>query len=125
MQEKKEVNELVVNRLKKERKEWRADHPFGFVAKPVTNPDNTANMLRWECEIPGPKDSIWEAGLYHLTIDFSNDYPVRYFIPEAGPPSACSDQCSRTPTSTPQEQSACPSSTRRKTGNPTSQSSKS
>lgn len=33
--EKKEINELVINRLKKERKEWRSDHPFGFVAKPI------------------------------------------------------------------------------------------
>jgi ubiquitin-conjugating enzyme E2 I len=33
--EKKEVNDLVINRLKKERKDWRGDHPFGFVAKPI------------------------------------------------------------------------------------------
>ena len=77
MQDKREVNELVINRLKKERKEWRSDHPFGFVAKPMTNADNTLNMLKWECEIPGLKDSPWETGFYHLTIDFANDYPVR------------------------------------------------
>lgn len=49
MNDKKEVNELIVNRLKKERKEWRSDHPFGFVAKPVTNGDGSVNMLRWDC----------------------------------------------------------------------------
>jgi len=47
--EKKEINELVVNRLKKERKEWRSDHPFGFVAKPQENNDGTTNMLKWHC----------------------------------------------------------------------------
>jgi ubiquitin-conjugating enzyme E2 I len=47
MIEKKEVNELVINRLKKERKEWRLEHPFGFVAKPMNNSDGTCNMLRW------------------------------------------------------------------------------
>ena len=47
--EKKEINELVINRLKKERKEWRSDHPFGFVAKPLENPDGTTNMLKWHC----------------------------------------------------------------------------
>ncbi len=49
LMEKKEINELVINRLKKERKEWRSDHPFGFVAKPVENPDGTVNMLKWHC----------------------------------------------------------------------------
>ena len=47
--EKDTVNELVINRLKKERKEWRADHPFGFVAKPMTNRDGTQNLLKWDC----------------------------------------------------------------------------
>lgn len=56
---KKEVNELVINRLKKERKDWRSDHPFGFVAKPSDNPDGTTNLLKWNCIIPGPKDSPW------------------------------------------------------------------
>lgn len=75
--EKKEVNELVINRLKKERKDWRSDHPFGFVAKPVENSDGTANMLKWQCQIPGPKDSPWEGGVYALTMDFAHDFPVR------------------------------------------------
>ena len=50
---------MVINRLKKERKEWRGDHPFGFVAKPIESNDGTTNMLKWHCEIPGPKDSPW------------------------------------------------------------------
>lgn len=40
--------------------------------------DGTTNMLKWICEIPGPKGSPWEEGVYGLTMDFSNDYPVRY-----------------------------------------------
>jgi ubiquitin-conjugating enzyme E2 I len=67
----------VINRLKKERKEWRSDHPFGFVAKPLENNDGTFNMLKWHCEIPGPKDSPWEGGSYVLMMDFTHDYPVR------------------------------------------------
>lgn len=81
-----EVNELVVNRLKKERAEWRKNHPYGFVAKPITSNDGSFNMLKWECEIPGPKGSVWEGGIYRLTMDFANDYPVRYFISESRPP---------------------------------------
>ena len=75
--EKNDVNEMVINRLKKERKIWRADHPFGFVARPFTHLDGTDNMLKWNCQIPGPKGSPWEGGSYHLTMDFSQDYPIR------------------------------------------------
>lgn len=49
LMEKKEINELVINRLKKERKEWRSDHPFGFVAKPIEANDGSLNMLKWHC----------------------------------------------------------------------------
>ena len=35
-------------------------------------------MLKWHCEIPGPKESPWEGGSYILTMDFTHDYPVRY-----------------------------------------------
>ena len=78
MDDKVEANELVISRLKKERKEWRQDHPFGFSAKPTTNTDGSINMFKWECIVPGPNGTIWEGGAYHLYIDFTNDYPVRY-----------------------------------------------
>ena len=51
-------NELVITRLNQERKAWRQDHPHGFVARPLTLEDGTTNLLRWLCEIPGPKDVI-------------------------------------------------------------------
>ena len=56
---------------------WRSDHPFGFVARPSKLEDGTLNMLRWECEVPGPKESPWDGGFYKMIIDFSSDYPVR------------------------------------------------
>ena len=28
----------------------------GFVAKPMTNPDGTTSLMKWLCEIPGPKE---------------------------------------------------------------------
>ena len=45
----------------------------------MTNHDGSANMLKWECWIPGPKGTVWEGGVYILTMDFTTDYPVRYF----------------------------------------------
>lgn len=47
--EKKESDEVVMARLKKERKDWRSDHPFGFVARPLENLDGSFNMLKWIC----------------------------------------------------------------------------
>ncbi|OQV21186.1 SUMO-conjugating enzyme UBC9-B [Hypsibius exemplaris] len=66
---------LALNRLAEERKSWRKDHPFGFVAKPSENADGSSNMWVWDCIIPGPKGSIWEPGQYHLKMKFKEDYP--------------------------------------------------
>ena len=63
-------NDLVITRLNQERKAWRQDHPHvnifiiklfiikvqGFVAKPINSEDGTVNLMKWICEIPGPKD---------------------------------------------------------------------
>ena len=46
---------IALGRLAEERKAWRKDHPFGFVAKPKTNDDGTLNLMHWECVIPGIK----------------------------------------------------------------------
>jgi len=46
---------ISVARLAEERKAWRKDHPFGFVARPYKNPDGSLNLMQWECAIPGKK----------------------------------------------------------------------
>ena len=40
-------------RLSEERKNWRKDHPFGFIAKPMKNGDGSMNLMLWEYAIPG------------------------------------------------------------------------
>ncbi|KAJ1472034.1 ubiquitin-conjugating enzyme/RWD-like protein, partial [Baffinella frigidus] len=30
---------------------------------------------RWDCGIPGKANTIWEGGLFKLTMDFTDDYP--------------------------------------------------
>ena len=32
-------------RLSEERKAWRKEHPFGFIARPMKNPDGTLNLV--------------------------------------------------------------------------------
>eukprot|EP00054_Salpingoeca_dolichothecata_P031738 m.264479 g.264479 ORF g.264479 m.264479 type:complete len:159 (+) comp27853_c0_seq1:59-535(+) len=67
---------IAQGRLAEERKAWRRDHPFGFIAKPQKNSDGTQNLLLWECSIPGKKGTIWEGGLYKLKMIFTDDYPI-------------------------------------------------
>merc|ERR1712142_906773 len=66
---------IATARLTEERKAWRKDHPFGFVAKPTKNKDGSMNLFNWTCAIPGKKGTPWEGGLYKLTMNFKDDYP--------------------------------------------------
>uniref|UniRef100_A0A2K5DSU0 UBC core domain-containing protein n=1 Tax=Aotus nancymaae TaxID=37293 RepID=A0A2K5DSU0_AOTNA len=66
---------IALSRLAQERKAWRKDHPFGFVAVPTKNPDGTMNLMNWECTIPGKKGTPWEGGLFKLRMLFKDDYP--------------------------------------------------
>uniref|UniRef100_A0A914I9D4 SUMO-conjugating enzyme UBC9 n=1 Tax=Globodera rostochiensis TaxID=31243 RepID=A0A914I9D4_GLORO len=66
---------IAGGRLAEERKAWRRDHPFGFIARPTKSEDGTLNLYNWECAIPGPKSTIWEGGLYKLRMIFKDDFP--------------------------------------------------
>eukprot|EP00091_Calanus_sinicus_P009492 TRINITY_DN22187_c0_g1_i1.p1 TRINITY_DN22187_c0_g1~~TRINITY_DN22187_c0_g1_i1.p1 ORF type:complete len:114 (-),score=42.78 TRINITY_DN22187_c0_g1_i1:363-656(-) len=92
---------------------WRKDHPFGFIARPMKNADGTMNLMLWEYGIPGKKGTPWEGGLYKGQIIFKDDFPTTPPKVKFVPPSS-------TQMSTLQEQSACPSWTRRRTGGPPS-----
>ncbi len=50
-------------RLGEERKNWRRDHPYGFIARPKRMPDGSTNMNVWEASIPGRAGTPWEVGL--------------------------------------------------------------
>ncbi|ORZ11076.1 SUMO-conjugating enzyme ubc9 [Absidia repens] len=64
-------------RLIEERKQWRKDHPHGFFARPGKNPDNSLNVMHWNCGIPGKDNTPWENGVYKLSITF----PEGKFVP--------------------------------------------
>ncbi|KAG8189006.1 hypothetical protein JTE90_019016 [Oedothorax gibbosus] len=82
-------------RLLQERKAWRSDHPYGFVARPSKNTDGSLNMMIWECAIPGKKSTPWEGGSYKLRITFTDDYPATppkcRFVPPVFHPNVFSD----------------------------------
>lgn len=44
---------IARGRLQQERKTWRRDHPFGFVAKPRNAADGSQDVMFWNCIIPG------------------------------------------------------------------------
>uniref|UniRef100_A0A2K6EQB7 UBC core domain-containing protein n=1 Tax=Propithecus coquereli TaxID=379532 RepID=A0A2K6EQB7_PROCO len=54
---------MALTRLSQEQKAWRKDHPF------------VANLMNWECAIPGKKKIPWKGGLFKLRMLFKVDYP--------------------------------------------------
>ncbi|CAL4915292.1 unnamed protein product [Urochloa humidicola] len=68
---------IARGRLAEERKAWRKNHPHGFVARPETLADGSANLMIWNCTIPGKQGTDWEGGYYPLTLHFSEDYPSK------------------------------------------------
>ena len=75
-----EIRETARQRIVQERKAWRSDHPFGFVAKPRTLPDGSTDIFMWECSIPGKAGSPWAEGAtpYRMLMHFPDTYPVRH-----------------------------------------------
>lgn len=53
-----------------DRKQWRKDHPFGFVARPVRRPDGVLDLKKWECAVPGKEKTPWDGGLFKLEVTF-------------------------------------------------------
>lgn len=80
------MSTLAEKRLSEERKKWRKDHPFGFFAKPRTNADGSTNLMIWDCGIPGLVGTDWEGGVYNITLNFSNDYPITAPLCKFNPP---------------------------------------
>ena len=89
---------IATTRLSEERKAWRKNPIYGFVAKPVKHAvsqpfeiqplkfkgsrimisdiqDGTMNLMNWECAIPGKKGTLWEGGAYKIRMIFKDDYP--------------------------------------------------
>jgi ubiquitin-conjugating enzyme E2 I len=52
------------------RRQWRKDHPFGFFAKPQRNAQGVLDLKIWECGIPGKEKTIWEGGIFKMTMTF-------------------------------------------------------
>ncbi|RMX87855.1 hypothetical protein D0869_02055 [Hortaea werneckii] len=61
---------LCQTRLQEERKTWRKDHPFGFVARPMKTPQGALDLKRWDCAIPGKEKTLWDGGLFKLEMQF-------------------------------------------------------
>lgn len=68
---------IAQGRLKEERKNWRRDHPFGFWARPISNPDGSTNLMIWESGIPGKEGTDWAGGIYKVRMEFSDEYPSK------------------------------------------------
>ncbi|PAA83591.1 hypothetical protein BOX15_Mlig006655g1 [Macrostomum lignano] len=72
-----ESSGIALARLSEERKAWRKDHPFGFVAKPAANADGTMNLMIWDCKIPGRRGTIWRAACTLCACTLRRTTPAR------------------------------------------------
>ncbi len=45
------MSALKLARLRAERKAWRKDHPFGFVARPTKKGDGSMDLTKWFVDI--------------------------------------------------------------------------
>jgi ubiquitin-conjugating enzyme E2 I len=71
------MSAAATQRLQAERKNWRKEHPRGFVAKPNTNADGSSNLFEWTAKVPARATSIWAPGLFTVSMSFPDDYPAR------------------------------------------------
>jgi ubiquitin-conjugating enzyme E2 I len=71
------MTSVSIGRLNEERKNWRKDHPPGFYARPVKKDDNSTDIMKWECGIPGPEGTDWEGGVFKVLLNFPPDYPSK------------------------------------------------
>lgn len=62
------------------RKQWRRDHPFGFVAKPKRAPQGGLDLKNWECAIPGKANTLWEGGLFKIDLIFPDGEQRNTFL---------------------------------------------
>lgn len=64
-------------RLSEERKAWRKNPLFGFVARPTRNEEGTGyNLMIWDFAVPGKVKTPWEGGLFKGKMTFNDDYPA-------------------------------------------------
>ncbi|EFN56766.1 hypothetical protein CHLNCDRAFT_144242 [Chlorella variabilis] len=68
---------IAAARLQEERKAWRKDHPFGYVARPEAAADGSTDIFTWKCLLPGKEGTLWEGGLFPLTLAFTSEYPSK------------------------------------------------
>eukprot|EP01138_Halocafeteria_seosinensis_P003002 gb/GECG01003066.1/.p1 GENE.gb/GECG01003066.1/~~gb/GECG01003066.1/.p1 ORF type:complete len:216 (+),score=31.00 gb/GECG01003066.1/:1-648(+) len=70
-------NSFCRQRLRQERKQWKRDHPVGFVAKPRSKPDGSVDLMTWDCKIPGKPNTPWEGASYNLVMIFDEEFPAK------------------------------------------------
>uniref|UniRef100_A0A2S2R2T9 SUMO-conjugating enzyme UBC9 n=1 Tax=Sipha flava TaxID=143950 RepID=A0A2S2R2T9_9HEMI len=70
------MSTTAINHLIEQRKEWKKNPLYRFVAKPSTNRDGSLNYMVWECRIPVAKFDYQEDKEHLLCMVFKNDYPL-------------------------------------------------
>ncbi|CAP34707.1 Protein CBG16850 [Caenorhabditis briggsae] len=80
IKEMREVRKMVIFGFGKRliRVSYKAGHAIPdkrVLARFMKKPDGTLCGRTWECAIPGKEGTIWQGGLYRVTMYFCEDYP--------------------------------------------------
>eukprot|EP00656_Telonema_subtile_P042709 TRINITY_DN4852_c0_g1_i1.p1 TRINITY_DN4852_c0_g1~~TRINITY_DN4852_c0_g1_i1.p1 ORF type:complete len:154 (-),score=40.56 TRINITY_DN4852_c0_g1_i1:415-876(-) len=43
----------------------------------ITGAPSDDNVMKWRCQMEGPPDSAWQGAALHLTIEFTEEYPMK------------------------------------------------
>ncbi len=67
---------IALARLAEERKQWRKDHPSGFVARPRKQADGSTDLMHWEAIVPGKEGTVWEGAEIPMELEFPDSFPI-------------------------------------------------
>lgn len=64
------VQNFATKRLMRDLQQIKKEPLPGISALPLEH-----DLFTWHCNIMGPKDTVWQGGIFHIVMHFTQDYP--------------------------------------------------
>lgn len=66
------MSTIARKRLIHDIRNLKKEKPEGMIIEPLEN-----DIMTWDALLFGPEDSIWEGSVFRLSIEFSEEYPMK------------------------------------------------